>query len=488
MKLRQIHLSLILLIMYNFLFWNQSIGLNMGVFTLIFGGVLSISRTDAFKYKAVLLTALSTVISGIMVVLYGSTIAKIAHVSSFLVWTGFLHTPELKTILFSIRSIWAGYRRFPLHFIEEIPNWSVWFPRAYQAIWSMRLIVFPLGILALFYAIYSAANPRLDALGNKFADEAIHLLAYIQPDISVFQALFWIGGFVMIGGILFNSFSSSLWAAETKRSDYLKRVKKRMSSLWGLNALRQEYKVALFLVLAVNLLLFINNALYISDLILSADDTSIPLYKFVHEGTYLLIGSILLSMGIMLWYFRGNLNFYSKNGLLKYASYAWIIQNIVLVVTVCIRNYRYIYEAGLTHKRIGVIIFLLLTVGGLYTLYRKIAERKSWFYLIRVNSTMVFGMMILLACVDWDVWIARYNTTYIPPSKIDLPYLFSLSEKTLPIYANRYTRYDPHYYIFPKEYVDYRIQRYQTQMNEMSWKSWTYAHANAVKSLSRSTE
>jgi hypothetical protein len=72
----------------------------------------------------------------------------------------------------------------------------------------------------------------------------------------------------------------------------------------------------------------------------------------------MLILSILLSLGILIYYFRSNQNFYPKNGFLKAAAYLWLVQNAVLSVSVLIRCGYYISEYGLAYKRIGVVIFL----------------------------------------------------------------------------------------------------------------------------------
>src|SRR5690606_12977260 len=66
------------------------------------------------------------------------------------------------------------------------------------------------------------------------------------------------------------------------------------------------------------------------------------LKDFVHQGTYMLILSIVISIGLVIYYFRRNLNFFQRNRRLKYLTYLWLGQNALLAVSVFIRNGYYI--------------------------------------------------------------------------------------------------------------------------------------------------
>ena len=58
-------------------------------------------------------------------------------------------------------------------------------------------------------------------------------------------------------------------------------------------------------------------------------------------------------MLVLLFFFRGNLNFYKKNKWLRYGAYAWIFQNMVLVVSVLLRaKYYFVYYGKMTLSRI----------------------------------------------------------------------------------------------------------------------------------------
>tara|TARA_R110002049_G_scaffold71830_2_gene184705 strand:+ start:1233 stop:1955 length:723 start_codon:yes stop_codon:yes gene_type:complete len=156
------------------------------------------------------------------------------------------------------------------------------------------------------------------------------------------------------------------------------------------------------------------------------------LKQFVHAGTYLLIFSILISIALVLYFFWGNLNFYKENNLLKVLSYIWLCQNAVLALSVMMRNYWYVEYFAIAYKRIGVFVFLLLSIFGLYTVFIKIREKKSTFYIFRTNSMALFLTLVITSAVPWDNLIANYNFAHANQSYLHLNYLAQFSDKALP--------------------------------------------------------
>jgi hypothetical protein len=160
---------------------------------------------------------------------------------------------------------------------------------------------------------------------------------------------------------------------------------------------------------------------------------NINLTQYVHEGTGMLIFSIVLAMFVLLFFFRGNLNFYKKNKLLRYGAYGWILQNAVLVVSVLLRDYYYIVHMGLAYKRIGVLVFLIMVLMGLITVFIKIHQRKTAYYLWRVNGWFAIGLLVAASCIHWDETIASYNLAHKNTVPLDIKFLLTLSDKTLPL-------------------------------------------------------
>ena len=134
----------------------------------------------------------------------------------------------------------------------------------------------------------------------------------------------------------------------------------------------------------------------------------------------------------MLYYFRNNLNFYTGNRLLKYLCYVWLIQNSVLAISVAIRNFRYIQYFSLAYKRIGVVLFLILVIYGLYSVLVKVMKSKSSFYLLRRNAYLLYVVLVISSIVNWDKIIVRYNFAHSDNSFLHLNYMATLSDQVLP--------------------------------------------------------
>ena len=231
------------------------------------------------------------------------------------------------------------------------------------------------------------------------------------------------------------------------------------------------------MIILVNILVIIENIIDINWIWFGFDyETSKNLSQLVHEGTYLLILSILLSIGILLYYFRGNQNFYIKNKILKYGAYLWIIQNVIMSISVALRNLHYINYYGLSHKRIGVLIFLLLVLGGLILLYIKIRNKKSAYYLLRLNSWNIYFIMIFISLFNWDILIAKYNVRHNYQSPVDMFYLFSLSDNGLPIIHNNWENIISGNEEYRWAYfLNTRIRTFMEKEANSTWQSWNYA-------------
>jgi hypothetical protein len=156
------------------------------------------------------------------------------------------------------------------------------------------------------------------------------------------------------------------------------------------------------------------------------------LKEFVHEGTWILLFSVFISAAIALYFFHNNLNFFSKNKLLKRLTVIWIAQNLVMTVSVAIRNLYYINYFGLAYKRIAVLFFLVLVAIGLITIIIKILKVKSSYFLWRINGFALLVVFTVSALFNWDVIITKYNFTHYNRSLIEYQFIYELSDAALP--------------------------------------------------------
>ena len=176
----------------------------------------------------------------------------------------------------------------------------------------------------------------------------------------------------------------------------------------------------------LNVLLIFYSITDISHLLSNTSASAATLSNQVHNGINALIASILIAIFIILYFFRGNLNFYKENATLQNLSYTWIFLNILLVVLIAIKNNAYVTSFGFTYKRIGVYVYLCLTVAGLITTYLKVRNIQNLWYLFRVNTQVAFAFLIVASCIDWDYTITNYNLKHA--QIVDIEYLIDLTE------------------------------------------------------------
>ncbi len=150
---------------------------------------------------------------------------------------------------------------------------------------------------------------------------------------------------------------------------------------------------------------------------------------FLHQGFWSLVVSVILSLIIVLYFFRRELNFIRNNQKLKTVAYLWMAMNFILVITTISKNTIYVAEYGLTYKRILVYAFLLLTSGGIIITYIKVYATKSNWYFSRKGFGLSLILFAAFSLCPWDEVITHHNLN--STATIDLNYLLTLSKNNL---------------------------------------------------------
>ncbi|MCF8371611.1 MAG: DUF4173 domain-containing protein [Bacteroidales bacterium] len=517
LKNKKIYFVLAGTLLFNYLFWQSPIGINALLFTIFALISLLILYPDSRKPGTASAAMLGHFITALFVVIHNSGVAILGWHITFILMVGFANQPTLRSILFALPTSITNFFKFPLAMKKEIPKSNVKLPKVKSGWRYIKLSLLPLFILWVFFLIFKFANPIFDDYSTTFFIYIIEILEKLFENFSIVRILFILFGFSLSGWIVYKFDVIHFIKKESQLSDFIKRIHKvRKPEMHSVDnseypaphkltigkskmnlGLKSEYRSAILLIFMVNLLLLIVNGIDINWIWFNFEyEPGFDLKQFVHEGTYLLILSILLSMYILLYFFRRNMNFYPNPKLLKTLSYVWLVQNCILAISVGMRNFHYINHYGLAYKRIGVIVFLLLTIFGLITLFIKIKDRKSAFYLLRVNTWSVYLTLILLGTINWDVVIAKHNLAHNYESPVDVRFLLSLSDKTLPLIErgsiyldiNEHSRY--YNKGVPFSYHDYfenRKEKFLKRKENETWTSWNLAEQRAYEYFSKTS-
>lgn len=440
-------------LLFNYLFYNDKQGLNLLLYS-IFLVLIVLFNNELPKGKRLLIVGASHLFAGLMVVYNLSNLTLITWYVSLAVFIGFIHAQQLRSIFTVFLVTFLQLVTAPFNLFKKIINTRFGKLSIKPLLKPIKYIIIPIVVLFIFSMLYSAANPVFEKYLNQGLNIMISFLEnifnFLFAEISFKRIMHIILGVIVTAAIIISFKNNSIEKIELARKEDLIRVRKNklkltfLAELKGfflgklLNkklALKTDYIIGIISLSALNLLLFALNGIDFSTLWLgkvsSFDDTYLSTQ--LHEGANSLIFSILLAMLVILYFFSGNLNFFSKNKTLKVLAYIWILQNTFLVFSVLIRDYHYINLSGLTYKRIGVLIFLLLCIIGLFTVYTKVAKQKTFFYLMKVNGQIWYILLLVFGLINWDVYIASYNINHRDSIALDLDHLMEMSDKTLPL-------------------------------------------------------
>ena len=476
--------------LFTILFHGTGIGLNLLLFELaVFGFLLALRRVP--NTRAVIITLGGTLLTAVLVVLYGSTLAIVMNAVSMLLTVGVLLAPELNALHQSAALALSHLVAAPRALWRSLPLPSSAAPvLGITPRGAVSGALVPL-IVLLFATLYSASNPYFGELVADFYT----WLGDLDASLPVVFAL----GLVVSCFLLLLTRNERLMRWATSKLDGL--IPSAMDDA-RTRVMRTEVRTGILLLGTLNALLLLLNVLDIHHVWFNFMFTGQYLKQFVHQGTWLLIVSIVLGALIVLYYFRGDLNFRARNRVIKALSYAWLAQNAVLAISVAVRNYWYIHHYALAYKRIGVAFFLLATVIGLGIILLKVRHRRSQHFLARWNMLSLYLVALAMSVFDWDPLIARYNMAHREQAFVELDFLATLDDKALPYllrsplelvnlddYNARLIGAERHWrarYMDPKRYgtlMNQRVRTFVEEYPERSWREWNLADARAHAAL-----
>lgn len=508
--------SLVLVIagamLFNLVFWQEKMGINTILFDAFIVSTLFYLYAEARQSAAVRWLLLGHLTCLAMILVHNTDVSRFGFIVTLTLLAGFV-TYKHRSAWFAGGTAFLNFTLFPASFIQE---WSFGrkqvTTRNNQYKW-IRFVIIPGMLVGVFFIIYLLSNNVLFNMTSNIAEKISRFLQSFI-DVSTWQRfLFLLFGLYLTGALLLRANINYFSRKEQQYQDALIRVRKswphrmrqplfnllqtvmgRLST--GMMALRNEYITGLISLALLNGLLLIVNIIDINYLWINFQySENVVLYKLLHEGTELLIISIVLAMLVLLFFFKGNLNFYRKNKWLKYGAYLWILQNIILVSSVLLRDYYYILKYGLAYKRIGVLFFLLMVLVGLSTVFIKIWQKKSTYFLFRINAWAGIVLLVAASCIHWDEFIAGYNLQRKDKVPLDVAFLLTLSDKTLPLLDRNKDALKQRQRALQESsfrsssslpivgFCDtcfevklrYREERFLKAQQQLSWLSWNYA-------------
>lgn len=399
-------------VLFSTLFYEKSIGLNLCLFSVLTVIILFINNKNDFKTKdAIIYTALYLG-TGIAVFFHDSSLAIMANLVAFFTLIGKLSQNKTSIYVNWLNGLYtaiAGW--FHRNFAINETTQSVEPKTDIDYLHIAKIIIIPSIIVIIFIGLYQNGNPLFSELIGKI-------------DFSFFN-IQWVL-FAGLGYYLFSNIYQPVIVEPATSEDLALGNSLFKTSKFSIPKLKKENQLGIILIAMLNVLIVIFLITDVTFILTNLDIRASVFSEQVHSGINALIASIVIAIIILLYVFRGDLNFYKENAIVKRLAFTWILLNILLVLSIVVKNGQYIYYFGLTYKRIGVLIYLILAITGLVTTLNKINTIKNIWYLIRFNTKAAFFVLIISSLVNWDYQITHYNFNYA--KSMDVSYLIELSD------------------------------------------------------------
>lgn len=396
--MKKIHFILVCSVIFTLLFYNESIGVNLAIFGLVLTGLICYHFQDRFTDRSHLVLVITSVLSCIAFAWYGDFVSFLALSMSVIFLQFKTHDNKLKII-----------QVFPLVFLNGIASlgrvliFSQWLPqRKISNNFAKKLIAYfmiPAVFLILFFVVYSFGSDHFSSL---FTDYYL--------DVDVWQLIVITGLGFYISFTFWNYWIPDVCYDKNSMLDNdfneeLKNQNQSSFSFLDIDFERKSGEITLFL---LNVLLLVFVATYNYEQFFEIVKKT-NLSSDTHERVNAVVFSIVMAVGVILFYFKGGFNFDPKAKNLKRLAKIWILLNGILIISTIIKNSEYISFFGLTYKRLGVYAFLILAIIGLLFSFLKITKQKTNAFLLNQMVWYFYGTVLLCSFVNWGNLITNYN-------------------------------------------------------------------------------
>ncbi len=396
--MKKLSLILVCSLVFTLLFYNESVGVNLAIFGLFLTGIICYFFQDRFTSRTHLGLVTASVLSCFAFAWYGDFVSFLALVFSIIFLQFKTQEAELKII-----------QVFPLVIINGIVSlgrmlmFSQWLPkRELKNDFAKKLIAYfiiPTVFVGLFFMVYAFGSDHFSALFTDYTLDLdffhLVLIALLGFYISFTFWNYWLPQICYAkNAMLDNDFSNAIKVSNQKTFSFL-----------DIDFERRSGEITLLL---LNLLLLVFIVTYNYEQFFEIIEKS-SLSAATHERVNAVIFSIVMAVGVLLFYFKGTFNFDEKAKKLKQLSKLWIFLNGVLILSAAVKNSEYISFFGLTYKRLGVYAFLGLAIIGLFFSFLKISKQKTNAYLFNQMFWYFYGTILLCSFVNWGNLITNYN-------------------------------------------------------------------------------
>ena len=311
-------------------------------------------------------------------------------------------------------------------------------------------VLITLPVVVIFFVLYKSGNPIFDFYTNKIDFSFIEI-----GSILFFLIASYLSVAFLFGG-------NRLWIKSASNSfQYIKNNEQEVNPL--------EFKTFKTLIITLIVLLALFHLSDISGLLAIGIPEELTLSQFVHQGFWTLVSSIILSISMVLFFFRDQLSFHPDRKKLLLIANIWLALNVVLVLSTCFKNTYYILEYGLTYRRVTVYAFLVFCLLLITLCHLKIQRNYQISVFISKSFSVALIYTIILSLCPWDTVITQYNLSGIS-KQCDLDYLLTLQHNNAILYRYASTQ---KVNTLEKTKISRKIETSKKLHQNKKWTSWS---------------
>jgi hypothetical protein len=474
--LERIAIVALLTALADWLFFRQFVGISLTLFiAALAAAVLAASHTDAdarapTPYAVILVAALLPSLEDINVL---SVLVAVFGIGCFALGVaGALRGGVIERFMTVGWLLVSG----PLQFMRDLPLLQRWANQrgAPASLSALKGWIVPLGLGAVFLALFAAANP---VIANWLAQWNA---GGTLQQLNLARVLFWCSIVIAVWGLVGVSSRLALPKFEPGVAEPPHDLD--LSSIFTDTAIMRS--LVLF-----NLLFALQTVMDVNYLWRGAAlPAGVTYAAYAHRGAYPLIVTALLAAGFMLAAMRpDSVAEYSSR--IRALVFLWVGQNVLLVVSAIMRLNLYVEIYLLTYWRVAAFIWMAIVAVGLILIVARIVLYRSNIWLVGANLIVLTLTIYVCSFVNFASLVASYNVTQsLAPTNagrpIDLNYILELGPQAIPAfdrYIAAYPAWKPgHFRAHRDNYAAAHAQRTQ------SWRAWTFRGWRLTRYLGQS--
>ncbi|PZV38656.1 DUF4173 domain-containing protein [Mesorhizobium kowhaii] len=400
--------AVVLVALADFLFYGQPAGITVFLFAILMAAAVVAVHPAAFSDGRLWLKPVALLVALLPLAENVSALSVSTALAAMIVFALSLSGRLRHRIARIAGQIALFGLAVPFRLIGDFIRWRKTarrFGRRRVRLAAIAVWVMPLTLGAVFLALFGAANPVID-----YWLSLIDLLKLLDL-IQLTRIAFWL--FVL----------ACVWAFLRPRLPRLLRRIPRAMPPAAVSAQSEKTvttiedilfgKAAILRALVIFNILFALqtglDATYLWGGVALPDGLSYAAYA--HRGAYPLIVTALLAAGFVLAALRPG-SAASADPLIRRLVYAWVAQNIMLVISSILRLDLYIGIYALTYWRVAAFVWMGLVAAGLALIIARIALGKSNEWLLSANL-LTLSLTLYAGCfINFAALIANYNVDH----------------------------------------------------------------------------